>query len=167
VSDKVSGNGLGICPPYSIGWYCVVAGATLLKGKNDHADVWLPDGAFNTLPRMYGWTGKPNEGSREEKPDCRYQDYGKRSRSRGIMDYRVADTGIWAKVDGTSIYERMFLASGRKFSTRASQKKTGQLIMLKYAQGSRVMKMKPEAIFPCFTSLRTARNSGALSAACA
>lgn len=112
----------GYVRPYSSGWYCVVEGDTLLAAKGNWPDVWLPDGAVIRYREIYGWTGKPNEGSREESPQVvtRILDLEESAGER--MDYRVADTGIWAKNDGTSIYERMFMASGRKYNPRQSEK---------------------------------------------
>jgi len=112
----------GYVRPYSIGWYCVVDGATLLKGQRGFPDVWLPDGALIRYREIYGWKGKPNEGCREESPIVVTKLLEAEQGANERMDYRVADTGMWAKNDGTSIYERMFLASGRKFNPRQSIK---------------------------------------------
>lgn len=112
----------GYVRPYSSGWYCVVAGATLLKAKGGRSDIWLPDGAVIRYREIYGWTGKPNDGCREESPIVVNKIIAMEDEADEKMDYRVADTGIWAKNDGTSIYERMWRASGKRYNPRQSEK---------------------------------------------
>lgn len=99
----------GYVRPYSSGWYCVVEGVTKLASKGQWPEKWLPDGAIIRYRENYGWTGKPNEGCRKESPLVVKEILD--SERMESIDYRVADTGIWAKNDGTSIYERMLNAS--------------------------------------------------------
>jgi hypothetical protein len=112
----------GYVRPYSSGWYCVAEGSTLLKAKGNYPDVWLPDGAVIRYRELYGWTGKPNEGAREESPIVVHKIMAMEKEAEERMDYRIADTGIWAKNDGTSIYERMYRASAGKYNPRQSEK---------------------------------------------
>lgn len=110
----------GYVRPYSSGWYCVVEGVTKLAQKGEWPEVWLPDGAVIRYREMYGWKGKPNEGSREESPDVARKILA--SEADETMDYRVADTQIWAKNDGTSIFERMYRATEGAYNPRKSEK---------------------------------------------
>lgn len=112
----------GYVRPYSSGWYCVVEGITKLAAKGQWPDMWLPDGALIRYREIYGWNGKPNEGIREESPIVVSKLLEAEDDAEEIMDYRVADTGIWAKNDGTSIFERMWRSSGKRYNPRQSEK---------------------------------------------
>jgi len=117
----------GYVKPFSVGWYCVVEGNPLLKAKGDWPDIWLPDGALVRYREYYGSTGKANEGIRMESPELVKRILEIEDEARERMDYRVADTGIWAKVDGMSIQERMYMASKdengfARFNPRKSEK---------------------------------------------
>ena len=112
----------GFVRPYSSGWYCVVEGITKLAAKGNWDDVWLPDGAVIRYRELYGWTGKPNEGLREESPIVAQKILDLEDAAGERMDYRIADTGIWAKNDGTSIKERMYKSSAGRYNPRQSEK---------------------------------------------
>lgn len=118
----------GYVRPYSIGWYCVVEGETKLAAKNGYDDVWLPNGALVRYREMYGWNGKANEGCRKESPQVVTELLASEDEAGEHIDYRVADTQIWAKNDGTSIFERMYQASKynnngfARFNPRQSEK---------------------------------------------
>lgn len=98
----------GYVKPYSIGWNCVVEGGTLLEGKNGHPDKYLPDGAVIRYRELYGWNGKPNEGSQEVSEEVVEKILKIEMEANERMDYRIADTQLWAKNDGKSSTERMF-----------------------------------------------------------
>lgn len=119
---RFQGLDWGYVRPYSIGWYCVVEGGVTLAAKGDWPEVYLPDGAVVRYREKYGWTGKPNEGCREESPEVARAIIATESEAGERMDYRIADTQIWAKNDGTSIYERMYKATDGKYNPRKSQK---------------------------------------------
>lgn len=117
----------GYVRPYSVGWYCVVPSGVTIHAKGKWPDIYLPAGAVVRYREMYGWTGKPNEGSRTESPEVVKLILGTEDSAQEKMDYRVADTGIWAKNDGTSIYERMLVSSrdakgNARFNPRQSEK---------------------------------------------
>lgn len=112
----------GFVRPYSVGWYCVVAGATELAETSRWPSKWLPDGAVIRYREMYGWTGKPNEGIRQESPEVARKVLAAEEEAGETMDYRIADTQIWAQNDGTSIFERMFRATNGRFNPRKSEK---------------------------------------------
>lgn len=112
----------GFVRPYSSGWYCVAESDTLLAAKGDWPEIWIPSGALIRYREIYGWTGKPNEGSREESPIVANKILDMEQLANEHIDYRVADTGIWAKNDGTSIQERMYKATAGKYHPRQSEK---------------------------------------------
>lgn len=103
----------GFVKPYSVGWFCVVEGNTLIAAKDGTPDVYLPDKAVVLYRELYGTTGKPNEGSREESPIVAKRILAIETEAVEKMDYRVADTQLWAKNDGPSMAERMFAADNR------------------------------------------------------
>lgn len=121
----------GYVKPYSVGWYCVAEGSTLLEGKNDYPDRYIPDGAIVRYRELYGWSGKANEGCREESEIVVKKILESEKESNERMDYRIADTQMWAKNDGLSPSEKMIersreLVQERKalqeFNPRMSEK---------------------------------------------
>jgi hypothetical protein len=119
---KFMGMDYGYVHPFSVGWYTVVEGNTLIKGRNDHPDVYLPDKSVVRYREFYGWNGKPNEGMRMESPEIA-KHILKTERDAGErMDYRVADTQLWAKNDGPSMADRMAEATKHEFMPRPATK---------------------------------------------
>lgn len=117
----------GYVRPYSSGWYCVTPDWITFAAKGDWPEMYIPKGAIIRYREMYGWTGKPNEGSRTESPEVVKAMLRIEDEAYEKMDYRVADTGIWAKNDGTSIYERMLNSSrdekgNARYNPRQSEK---------------------------------------------
>ncbi|NDD54071.1 hypothetical protein EBZ39_09365, partial [bacterium] len=56
----------GTAKPFSVGWYAVAEGGTVVKGKNGDRDVYIPDGAVVRYREWYGWNTKPDTGCRME-----------------------------------------------------------------------------------------------------
>lgn len=112
----------GFVRPYSANWFCVVEGGTLIEGKNGYDDVYLPDKAVVMYRELYGSTGKPNEGSREESPIVAQKILEIERQAQERMDYRVADTQLWAKNDGPSMADRMAEATKQEFMARKAIK---------------------------------------------
>lgn len=112
----------GTAHPYSVGWYCVVEGETHLTAKDDYPDTYLPDGAVVRYREMYGYNGRPNEGSREESYQVADKILAAEKENTEHMDYRVADAAMWAQVDGPSIAERMATHTKGKINLRKSDK---------------------------------------------
>lgn len=108
---KFSSFDWGYVRPYCQGWYCVPDDDTILAAKGDWPEMLIPKRSVIRYRELYGTTGKPNEGSREESEIVvkKILDIERQADER--MDYRIADTGIWAKNDGMSTFERMFNAS--------------------------------------------------------
>lgn len=119
---KFMGMDYGYVHPFSIGWYCVVEGGTLVKGKNGHEDVYLPDKSVIRYREWYGWNGKPNEGLRMESPQIAQEIMRLENEANERMDYRVADTQLWAKNDGPSMADRMKDATKGSFLPRQALK---------------------------------------------
>lgn len=112
----------GYIHPYAGGWYCVPDEDTLIAGKDGYEDRLIPKGALILYRELYGTNGRPNEGSREESDIIAKKIIDIEREANEIMDYRVADTAIWAKNDGMSIYERMYRATNGAFNPRQSIK---------------------------------------------
>jgi hypothetical protein len=115
---KFMGMDYGFVKPFSVGWYCVVEGETLIAGKDGHPDVYLPDRAVVRYREFYGSTGKPNEGMMLESPELALRIIAMEDEASEHMDYRVADTQLWAKNDGPSMADRMHKATKGKFNPR-------------------------------------------------
>lgn len=103
----------GYTKPYSNGWYCVAEGGTLLEGLNGYPDRYIPDGAVIHYRELYGSTGKPDEGVRENSEEVVAKILAQEMAANERMDYRIADTQLWAKNDGKSSAERMLEESNR------------------------------------------------------
>lgn len=112
----------GFVKPFSVGWYCVVEGGTVLSGRGIAEDKYLPHGALIRYREWYGSDGKPDEGMRLESPMVAEKIMKLEEDANETMDYRVADTQLWAKNDGPSMMDRMFKATNGRFNPRQSIK---------------------------------------------
>lgn len=112
----------GYQKPYAVGWYCVLDQDTLLSAKDDYPEAFLPKGSLIRYRELYGTTGKPDEGSKEESDFVARRIIQIEDEAKETMDYRVADTAMWAKNDGMSIFERMLKATKGRFNPRQSIK---------------------------------------------
>lgn len=117
----------GYVRPFSVGWYCVVDGVQRICDEGTGEEYWIPNGALIRYRELYGWGGKPDVGMRMESPELVERILEIEDEAQETMDYRVADTGIWAKNDGMSIFERMYNAAKgedgfSRFNPRKSEK---------------------------------------------
>lgn len=112
----------GTAKPYAMGWYCVVEGMTLLKGDDTYPDVYLPDGAVVMYRELYGYSGQPDVGTREESIEVVGKAMAIENESQEHIDYRILDSSCWAQSDGPSTYDRMYKASKGKFNPRQAEK---------------------------------------------
>lgn len=119
---KFSALDWGFVKPYSNVWFTVVEGGTLLEAKGDWPAVYLPDKAVVMYRELYGSTGKPDEGSREESPVVARKIAQVERDAKEHMDYRIADSQLWAKNDGPSMADRMHEATKGEFSPRPCTK---------------------------------------------
>lgn len=93
----------GSSKPYSIGWYCVTGESVFLKAKDGYPDKMIGKGSIIRYKELYGWDGAPDVGCREES----WQVADKLcDLETETMNYRIADSAMWAEHDGPSIAER-------------------------------------------------------------
>jgi hypothetical protein len=112
----------GTAKPFSVGWYAVVEGDTLIRGRGGDPDVYLPDGALVRYRELYGWNGKPDEGCRKESYEVATEVLEIERQADESMDYRIGDSAMWAQTDGPSPQERMYNATDGRFVMRQSEK---------------------------------------------
>lgn len=94
----------GTAKPYSIGWYCVCDDDLILKARDDFPERLIAKGSIIRYRELYGWGGQPDVGTREES----WQVARKMVELEGPqkIDYRIADSAMWAEHDGPSAAER-------------------------------------------------------------
>lgn len=105
---KFMGIDWGTAKPFSVGWYCVVEGETLLKGNDEFSDIYLPDNSVVRYRELYGWNGKPDQGCRKESFEVADEIIKIEKEAQERMDYRIGDSAMWANIDGPSVAERMY-----------------------------------------------------------
>jgi hypothetical protein len=99
----------GSTKPYSVGWYTVADNTVTLKGHDGEPDKLIGKGSIIVYRELYGWNGKPNEGTREESWEVARRIASAEKAGERIA-YRIADNAMWAVHDGPSIAERMMNA---------------------------------------------------------
>jgi hypothetical protein len=98
----------GSAKPFSVGWYAVAEGGTLIKGRETgEADKFIPDKAVIRYREYYGWNGKPDQGCRMESYEVARKILEIERQADEKIDYRIADTAMWASDDGPSPADRM------------------------------------------------------------
>ncbi len=118
---RIMGMDWGTAKPFAIGWYGVVEGDTRIVGKDGGKDVYLPDGALVKYREFYGWNGKADTGCRKDAAQVARELLTMEDQDEKI-DYRVADSAMWAQTDGPSPQENMYTGSGRKVLLRQAVK---------------------------------------------
>lgn len=108
--------------PFSIGWYTVCEDNMELKAKDEWKTRFVPKGALIRYREWYGWNGKPNEGCGMESFEVARKILEIEEEDGEEMDYRVGDTGMWAKIDGPSVQERMYDSTDGRYNMRQSKK---------------------------------------------
>jgi hypothetical protein len=89
----------GTASPFSVGWYAVSEGA-VIQSKEGWPERWIPEGAVIRYNEWYGWNGKANQGCRLS-PQAVARGIVEREDERSeVMDYRVADSEMWAQKAG-------------------------------------------------------------------
>lgn len=96
----------GSAKPYSVGWYAVADDVVVLKGRNGETDKVIGKGSIIKYRELYGWNGRPDEGCREESWEVARKIKAMEP-SDEVINYRIADSAMWAEHDGPSIAERM------------------------------------------------------------
>lgn len=102
---RIMGMDWGTAKPFAVVWFCVVEGETKLAAKDGFPDMYLPDGALVAYREYYGWNGKPDEGCRMESHEVALEIL--QADADEHIDIRVADSAMWAQVDGPSVAENM------------------------------------------------------------
>lgn len=96
----------GSAKPYCNAWYAVADDVVVLKGRDGQPDKVIGKGSIICYRELYGWTGKPDEGLREESWEVARK-IAKLELPDEMINYRIADNAMWAEHDGPSIAERM------------------------------------------------------------
>jgi hypothetical protein len=94
----------GSSKPYAVGWFAVVGETLVLKARDHWPERVIGKGSIVMYREMYGWNGKPDEGSREESWQVSDRMCGV---EKERVNYRIGDSAMWAEHDGPSIAERM------------------------------------------------------------
>jgi len=95
----------GFVKPYAVAWFAVCEGGAIIERKGDIPEMYIPHGALVMYRELYGFNGKANQGSREEAPVVARKILELEGNEK--IDYRIGDTGMWARNDGPSVQERM------------------------------------------------------------
>lgn len=138
----------GTARPFSIGWYCVSDGA-ILSAKPPWPEVYVPSGAVIRYKEWYGWTGKTNQGL---KWPARKVAQGILEKEDGVMDYRIADTGMWAQHDGPSAAESFMDVDPRLVlrKSKKDRKANYEEILSRLAGNDKYMEDGIEEVEPMF-----------------
>lgn len=106
----------GSSKPYSVGWYAVADEQVVLKATDRYAEKVIGKGSIICYRELYGWTGKEDEGTREESWEVARKIAAMETPEEEIS-YRIGDSAMWAKHDGPSTAERFtaaLMAEGAK-----------------------------------------------------
>lgn len=104
---RFSSIDFGTAKPFSVGWYTVSEGAILKGNKLGSLDKYIPSGALIRYAEWYGWNGKADQGCRLDSAAIAREMKRMEDERGEVMDYRIADTAMWAQTDGPSPIERM------------------------------------------------------------
>ncbi len=131
---KFSSIDWGTAKPYAVSWFCVPDVDVVLAQREGYPEKVIPKNSLIVYREMYGWNGKPDEGSREEswrvaqKMLCheygaldlikdidkgrdvlrdldQYKSIKENAHKIEKMDYRIGDSAMWAQHDGPSVAE--------------------------------------------------------------
>ncbi len=115
----------GTAKPYSIGWYAVPDEDVILKAREDWPERLIPKGSIIRYKELYGWGGQPDVGTREEARVVAEKMHKMENINENI-DYRIADSAMWAQHDGPSAAENFQRAlhdlGNEKFTMEKSRK---------------------------------------------
>lgn len=92
----------GTAKPYSIGWYTVVDDTLILKAKDGWPERLIGKGSVIRYRELYGYGGQPDVGTREESWEVARKMVELEDEP---IDYRIADSAMWAEHDGPSAAE--------------------------------------------------------------
>jgi hypothetical protein len=115
----------GTAKPYSIGWYTVVDDTLELKAKGDWPTRLIAKGSIIRYRELYGYGGQPDVGTREESWEVARKMVALEDEN---IDYRIADSAMWAEHDGPSAAENFMKELAR---LKADKKTTNPTSMEK------------------------------------
>lgn len=92
----------GTAKPYSIGWYCVPDEDLILKAREGWPERLIPKGSIIRYRELYGFGGQADVGTREETVEVARK---MMAMEKETVDYRIADSAMWAQHDGPSAAE--------------------------------------------------------------
>lgn len=96
----------GTAKPYAVGWYTVADETVVLKAREHWPEMVIAKGSIIKYRELYGWNGKPDQGCREESWQVADKIH-KHEPSEEVINYRIADSAMWAEHDGPSAAENM------------------------------------------------------------
>jgi len=96
----------GTAKPYSVGWYAICDEDVVLKAREGYPEKILPKGSIIRYKELYGWGGSADKGTREEAREVAAKIHAMETDGERI-DYRIADSAMWAQHDGPSAAENM------------------------------------------------------------
>lgn len=100
----------GTAKPYSNGWYCVCDDDLHLKAKEHWPELLIPRGSIIRYRELYGYGGMANTGTREEAKEVARKILDIETETFEKIDYRIADSAMWAEHDGPSAAENFINA---------------------------------------------------------
>lgn len=122
----------GSSKPYCFAWYTVCDEDLYIKEKDGYPAISIGKGSVICYRELYGWNGNPDEGCRQEswevaKKVAELEDGEK-------IDYRIADSAMWAEHDGNSIAERFMNALEQYGASCPSMEKSRKDRMANYQE---------------------------------
>lgn len=95
----------GTAKPYSIGWYAVADEDTIIAKNDAWPERLVPKNSIIRFNELYGWGGQANTGTREEAREVARKMFAHEEEMEISVDYRIADSAMWAQHDGPSAAE--------------------------------------------------------------
>lgn len=112
----------GTAKPFAVGWFCVCDEDMTLKAKEHWPERFIPKDSIIMYREWYGWNGRPDEGCRMESFEVARKIIDIEKEAQETIDYRIGDSAMWNQVDGPSVEERMYEATGGKLMMVRSRK---------------------------------------------
>lgn len=112
----------GTAKPYANIWFAVPDEDVILKARENWPEKVICKGSLIIYRELYGWSGRPDVGTREET----YEVANKIAELEDEdIDYRIADSAMWAEHDGPSAAENFMnaLAENEVYSAMEKSRK--------------------------------------------
>lgn len=126
----------GTAKPYSIGWYTVVDDTLILKAREGWPERLIAKGSIIRYRELYGYGGQPDVGTREESWEVARKMVEMEDEK---IDFRIADSAMWAEHDGPSAAENFMkelarLKKAEKTNNPCSMEKSRKDRMANYLE---------------------------------